>query len=258
MRDDLLVTAAVQDGVGIATLRRPAAKNALSVKLVAALTCVLETFESDREVRAILLAGEGGCFAAGADIKEMLPLTVQDVIAGDFAGCCTRLAAVKKPVVAAVDGFALGGGCELVEACDIVIASVDAVFAHPEVRLGTMPGAGGTQRLPRSVGKHLAMDMLLTGRQLTADEALRFGLVSRVVPAGELRATALRVAADVASLSGPVTQMIKQAVCHGLNEHDGPGYALERKLFHLGFALEDRREGMQAFLEKRPPSFRHR
>lgn len=257
MDDRKLVNVSVDHGVGIAALNRPVSKNALCRELVSVLGRALDVFEADDAVRAILLTGEGNCFAAGADIKEMLPMTAQVAIDSDYSGCCERLASVAKPVVAAVDGFALGGGCELVEMCDIVIASDRAVFAHPEVCLGTMPGAGGTQRLPKAVGKHIAMDMLLTGRHVSAEEAYRFGLVSRVVPAPELQDAARRVAMQIASLSGPVTRTIKQAVRYGMGDHDGPGFTLERKLFQLTFALDDRKEGMDAFVNKRKPDFRH-
>jgi enoyl-CoA hydratase len=251
-----LVLKTIDDGVGVLRLNRPAAKNALSVELIEVLRCELESLEGDASVNAILLMGEGGHFAAGADVKEMALLDANQVLLKNFAGCCEKLADITKPTIAAVEGFALGGGCELVEMCDIVIASETAKFGHPEVTLGTMSGAGGTQRLSRVVGKHWAMDLLLTGRFISALEACQAGLVSRVVASAQLQEEAMSVAKRVASLSAPVTKLIKHAVNAGLNDSLVSGLALERRLFHLTFALADRREGMEAFCDRRQPAFK--
>jgi enoyl-CoA hydratase len=248
----------VERGVGTLRLNRPEQKNAVSFELTAALAEALEELDRDPQVKVIILAGVGDNFSAGADVTEMLPLTASDVLLGDFSGCCVQLSRVQKPVIAAVEGYALGGGCELVEMCDIVIASETAKFGHPEVTLGTMSGAGGTQRLPRLVGKHRAMDLLLTGRFVSAREALASGLVSRVVPATNLWSEVNAVAERIAGLSAPVVQIIKQAVTEGLNGSLFTGLALERKLFHLTFSLADRAEGMAAFLQKRSPHFKGR
>ncbi|HEY0838188.1 MAG TPA: enoyl-CoA hydratase-related protein [Azospirillum sp.] len=257
MGDDL-VSVSVDGAVAVVTLNRPKARNALNVALTDALAAALDRLEADAGVKAIVLTGAGEHFAAGADVKEMLPMTAHDVLTADFAGCCTRLAGVRTPVVAAVRGYALGGGCELVEMCDVVVAAESARFGHPEVGVGTMPGAGGTQRLPRSVGKHKAMDLLLTGRPMTAEEAERAGLVSRVVPDERLMEEALDVARRIASLSAPVVRLIKESVNHAFRGSLPDGLAFERRLFHLTFATEDRREGMAAFVEKRPPDFKDR
>lgn len=251
-----LVLKAVEDGVAALTLNRPRALNALSRDLVRDLAAALDEAEADPGVRAIVLAGAAGNFAAGADLAEMLGMDAAEVFATDFSGCCDRLAACGKPVLAAVEGYALGGGCELVEMCDVVVAAEGAVFGHPELTVGTIPGAGGTQRLTRAVGKCVAMDMLLTGRRLSAAEALQAGLVSRVVPRGEAVATALDLARRVAGLSAPIARLGKQAVRHAQESHLAEGLALERRLFQLSFVTHDRREGMAAFVEKRRPAFR--
>lgn len=251
-----MVLKSIDAGVGILRLNRPLAKNAISIELTEALSNALEELDRDASVNVILLTGEGGHFAAGADVKEMVSLDANQVLLSNFAGCCERLADVKKPVIAAVDGFALGGGCELVEMCDIVIASQTAKFGHPEVTLATMSGAGGTQRLPRVIGKHWAMDLLLTGRFISAQEAYQAGLVSRVVAPADLLSEAMDTAKRIAAFSGPVTRMIKQAVNDGLNDSLHSGLALERRLFHLTFALADRKEGMEAFCDRRQPAFK--
>lgn len=248
----------ITDGVAILTLNRPAARNALCAQLIAELDACLDACSTDDGVRVLLLTGSGDHFAAGADLKEMQDMGAAQVAMEDFAGCSKRLGAFPKPTIAAVDGFALGGGCELVEMCDIVVASERARFAHPEYLAGTMPGAGGTQRLPRVLGKHLAMDLLLSGRQLTAREAEQHGLVSRVVEPGALMETALTLARQIAGRSAPVAQLLKAAVQAGLEDAQGTGLVLERRLFQMTFALEDRQEGMRAFVEKRPAQFRHR
>jgi len=255
---DPLVLMTIEENVAIISLNRPPAKNALSTALTVQLAELLDRAEADPSVKVIMLTGVGNHFAAGADVKEMLPLSLADVHLQDFSGCCTQLAEVKKPVVAVVEGYALGGGCELLEMCDITLASETAKFGHPEITLATMSGAGGTQRLPRVVGKHVAMDMLLTGRVLTAQEALQAGLVSRVFAPDQLRNEAIAVCRKIAKLSAPVVKMIKQAVNQGLNDSLVSGLALERKMFHLTFGLADRAEGMRAFVERRDPEFKDR
>lgn len=252
------VEVSIDGRVAVAVLNRPRTHNAISTAMVEELGAVLDRLDADPAVTVVVLTGAGPSFAAGADLKEMLPMTAAEVAEGDFSGCCDTLADFSKPVVAAVGGMALGGGCELAEMCDIIIAAHTARFGHPEVTVGTMPGAGGTQRLPRAVGKHVAMDMLLTGRFIDADEALRCGLVSRVVPEDKLMEEALGVARRIASFSGPVTRSIKQSVLQSFAGPIREGLCAERRLFHAIFRLRDRSEGMQAFVEKRTPAFEDR
>lgn len=248
----------IEDKVATLTLKRPEALNALCDGMVDDMTAALDELETNRDVSAVILTGGEKVFAAGADLKEMLDKTLQQVVEKNFAGCCTRLADFTLPVIAAVSGYALGGGCELVEMCDIVIASDKARFGHPEISVGTMPGAGGTQRLPRSVGKHKAMDLLLTARMMDAAEAERAGLVSRIVPKEEVLSTAREVARVVASYSRPVLRLMKQAALASQSLPLGEGLAYERKLFQMTFGFDDRREGMAAFVEKRKPDFANR
>lgn len=248
----------IEDKVATLTLKRPEALNALCDGMVDDMTTALDELEANRDVSAVILTGGEKVFAAGADLKEMLDKTLQQVVEENFAGCCTRLADFTLPVIAAVSGYALGGGCELVEMCDIVIASDKARFGHPEISVGTMPGAGGTQRLLRSVGKHKAMDLLLTARMMDAAEAERAGLVSRIVPKEEVLSTAREVARVVASYSRPVLRLMKQAALASQSLPLGEGLAYERKLFQMTFGFDDRREGMAAFVEKRKPDFANR
>jgi len=229
--------------------------NALSSNVINELDESLVTIEENEDVRVIVVSGIGKHFSAGADIKEMYNMDSGWVMESDFTGSSRRLAESKKPVVSAVKGYVLGGGCELVEMSDIVIAEDDAKFGHPEITVGTVPGAGGTQRLPRTVGKHLAMDMLLTGRLITAEEAQAAGLVSRVVSKGQLDEKAREVATHIASLSPRVLRLMKEAVKEAYAVGLEPGLSFERRLFQLSFSLPDRREGMQAFLQKRAPDF---
>ncbi|HEV7285625.1 enoyl-CoA hydratase [Kaistia defluvii] len=245
-------------GVGLIRLNRPKALNALSRQLIADLNAALDAFEADDAIGAIVLTGSEKAFAAGADIKEMQALGYVDVFLDDFVARWERLAAVRKPVVAAVAGFALGGGCELALMCDLVIAADNAKFGQPEITLGLMPGAGGTQRLARSVGKAKTMDMVLTGRMIDAAEAERIGLVSRVVPAAELVDQAIAAAQKIAGLSRPSVLMAKEAVNRAFESPLAEGIRTERRLFHSLFATEDAREGMAAFLDKRPAAFRNR
>ena len=248
-----------QEGaVGIITLNRPQALNALSRQLVAELNAALDGFANDKAIGAVILTGSEKAFAAGADIREMQPLSYVDLLEQDFVAEWERLAAVQKPVVAAVAGFALGGGCELALMCDIVIAADTARFGQPEITLGLMPGAGGSQRLARAVGKAKTMDMVLTGRMIDAAEAERIGIVSRVVPAAELMTTARAVATRIAALSQPSVRLAKEAVNRAFETGLAEGIRTERRLFQSLFATEDAREGMAAFAEKRQPNFRNR
>ncbi|TMS59115.1 enoyl-CoA hydratase [Imbroritus primus] len=245
--------------VAVITLHRPKALNALNDALMDELGDALLRFDADEAIGCIVITGTDKAFAAGADIGMMAGYSYMDVYKGDYV---TRnwetLRRVRKPVIAAVAGYALGGGCELAMMCDIILAADNARFGQPEVKLGTMPGAGGTQRLPRAVAKAKAMELCLTGRMMDADEAERAGLVSRIVPLAELRDEALRTAATVAGYSLPIVMMIKESVNAAYESTLAEGVHLERRLFHATFATEDQKEGMQAFVEKRAPAFRHR
>ncbi len=244
--------------VGVVTLDRPNALNALNSALVAELGQALAEFDADDGIGAIVLTGSEKAFAAGADIKEMQSKSYMDAYFGDFIGSWECLAACRKPIVAAVAGFALGGGCEFAMMCDIVIAADNARFGQPEIKLGTFPGASGTQRLPRAVGKAKAMDLILTGRMMDVEEAERAGLVSRIVPLGELMNTAMDVAETIAAMSLPVAMMAKEAVNRAYETPLSEGVMFERRLFYSTFALEDQSEGMAAFAEKRKPDFKNR
>ena len=245
--------------VGIVTLHRPQALNALNRSLIGELGQAFDDLEGDGAIAAIVLTGGDKAFAAGADIKEMAEKTYMQAYAEDFiTSGWERVAQCRKPVIAAVGGFALGGGCEVAMMCDIVIAADTARFGQPEINLGTMPGAGGTQRLPRFIGKAKAMDLCLTGRMMDAAEAERLGLVSRVVPADKLLEEALAVAGRIAKLSQPIAMMVKESVNRAFETTLAEGVRFERRLFHSTFATEDQKEGMAAFIEKRKPAFRHR
>jgi enoyl-CoA hydratase len=248
-----------QGAVGIARLNRPSALNALNAKLIEELGLAFDELEFDPAIGAIVLTGNERAFAAGADIKEMQAKTYIEAYTEDFiTSGWERVGKCRKPVVAAVAGFALGGGCEVAMMCDIVIAADTAKFGQPEINLGTMPGAGGTQRLSRFVGKAKAMDMCLTGRMMDAQEAERAGLVSRIVPADKLMEEALAVAMRIAGLSQPVVMMVKESVNRAFETTLAEGVRFERRLFHSTFATEDQKEGMAAFVEKRKPAFRNR
>ena len=242
-------------GVARLTLNRPEARNALNRALIGLLEQAIQRAEADDAVRVLLLDATGPHFAAGADIAEMAAMSAAEALAQDFCGCCDALGRTGKPVLVAVQGLALGGGCELVEMADIVLAADSAGFGHPEIRLGTLSGAGGTQRLPRSIGKAKALDLLLTGRIMDAREAERAGLVSRVVPAAALADTANEVAAQLAALSPVMLRLIKQSVRRAFEAPLEDALAAERRLFQLSFAHPHRQEGMAAFLEKRAASF---
>jgi enoyl-CoA hydratase len=244
--------------VGIVTLNRPKALNALNTALIDELNQAIAGFEADDAVGAIVLTGSEKAFAAGADIKEMQSRSYVDAYLGDFLTSWDRLAACRKPVIAAVSGYALGGGCELAMMCDFIIAADTAKFGQPEIQLGVMPGAGGTQRLTRAVGKSKAMDMILTGRMMDAEEAERAGLVSRIVPAADLLAEAVKVAGKIAGMSRPSALMAKESVNRAYETTLAEGVRFERRLFQSMFATEDQKEGMTAFVEKRQPAFRNR
>ncbi len=248
-----------RDRVGLITLNRPKALNALNDALMDELGRALLAFDADEAIGAIVLTGGDRAFAAGADIAAMAGWSYMDVYKTEYL---TRnwehIRKVRKPVIAAVCGFALGGGCELAMMCDIVVAADTARFGQPEIKLGVIPGAGGTQRLPRAVGKAKAMDLCLTGRMMDAAEAERAGLVSRVVPAAGCLDEALAIAAQIAAFSLPSVMMLKEAVNRAYESPLSEGLLFERRVFHALFATEDQKEGMRAFLEKRPPAFAHR
>jgi enoyl-CoA hydratase len=253
------VTAEKKGRVAVLTLDRPKQLNALNPQLMQELGLALQTFDADPDVGAILITGSEKAFAAGADIAVMKDYSHMDAFMTDYI---TRdwehVRRVRKPVIAAVAGYALGGGNELAMMCDIIIAADNARFGQPEVNLGIMPGAGGTQRLPRAVGKAKAMDLCLTARTMDAQEAERAGLVSRVVPLDKLMEEALAVAEKIAGYSLPVVMMIKESVNRAYETTLSEGVLFERRVFHSQFGLEDQKEGMAAFLEKRKPSFKHK
>ena len=244
--------------VGLIRLNRPQALNALSSSLFEELNTALSAFESDPDIGAIVLTGSEKAFAAGADIKEMQDKSFADVFLGDFVSGWETITRLRKPVIAAVAGFALGGGCELAMMCDFILAADTAKFGQPEIKLGVIPGVGGTQRLTRFVGKSKAMEMCLTGRMMDAAEAERSGLVSRVVPAASLIEEALKVAAAIASLSAPAVYAAKESVNRAYETTLAEGVRFERRIFHSLFATEDQKEGMRAFGEKRPAKFKNR
>ena len=251
------VVVACDEGVGHVQLARADALNALSVPFCREIDEALLALDAREDVRAILVSSTLKHFCAGADIREMSAMTYEEAKASGFMGCVSAPSNISKPLVVAVKGLAAGGGCELVEMCDIVVAGASARFCHPEITLAAMPGAGGTQRLARAVGKHIAMDVLLTGRALNAEEALAAGLVSRVVEDEQLEATALSIARQIASYSSPVAGRIKAAVNLAQVQLE-QGLAMEHALFHTCFSEHDFKEGLAAFLEKRKPNFLHR
>ena len=244
--------------VGLVTLHRPQALNALNSTLVRELNQALDAFEADAGIGCVVITGSEKAFAAGADIKEMQDKSYPAAYLEDFITSWDRVAARRKPIIAAVAGFALGGGCELAMMCDIIIAADTARFGQPEIKLGIMPGAGGTQRLTRVVGKAKAMEMCLTGRMMNADEAERSGLVSRVVPAAELLAEALKAAETIAGMSLPIAMMTKESVNRAYETTLAEGIRFERRVFHAMFATDDQKEGMAAFVGKREAKFENR
>ena len=248
-----------KDRVGVITLDRPKALNALCAALIDELGQALDDLEADDGIGCILLTGSEKAFAAGADIKEMKEKSFQDVMAEDFITVgWERVSRTRKPVIAAVAGYALGGGCEVAMMADMIVAADNAKFGQPEITLGTIPGAGGTQRLTRAVGKAKAMDLCLTGRMMDAEEAERSGLVARVVSLDKLQEEALSAAEKIAAMSLPVTLMAKEAVNRAFESTLAEGVKFERRAFHASFAFEDRTEGMTAFAEKRKAVWKHR
>jgi enoyl-CoA hydratase len=251
-----------QDGVGIITLNRPDALNALSNALIRDLVDALDSCEHNETIGAIVLTGNEKAFAAGADIKEMQDQSFIDMFLADFpsgrSSAWDHISSIRKPIIAAVAGYALGGGCELAMACDFILAADTAKFGQPEITIGTIPGAGGTQRLTRLVGKSKAMEMCLTGRLIGAEESERIGLVSRIVPAAQLKQEAIKTAAKIAALSRPAVMMVKEVVNAAYETTLAEGLRAERRAFQSTFALEDRKEGMAAFAEKRKPVFRNK
>ena len=247
-----------RDEVGVITLNRPQALNALNSTVMKELRHILVSFSTDESIGAIIITGSEKAFAAGADIKEMQALDFVDVYLGDFLCGWDDVAATRKPVIAAVSGFALGGGCELAMMCDFIIASDTAKFGQPEITLGIIPGMGGSQRLTRAVGKAKAMDMVLTGRMMDANEAERAGLVSRIVPVERLMDEAVDAATRIASLSRASVIMAKESVNRAFEVPLAEGLRFERRLFQSLFATEDQKEGMTAFIEKRKPAFTNR
>jgi enoyl-CoA hydratase len=244
-----------QGRVGVITLNRPQALNALNMALKAELSKAIDDFEADDGVGCMLITGSEKAFAAGADIKEMADKTFIEAFLGNFAGTWDRASRARKPIVAAVAGFALGGGCELAMQCDLIIAADNAKFGQPEIKLGVIPGIGGTQRLTRAIGKAKAMEMNLTGRMMDAREAEASGLVARVVPADKLMEEAMKVADTIANMSLPSVLAAKEAVNAAFETTLAQGVAFERRLFHSLFATADQKEGMKAFIEKRKPNW---
>src|SRR6266481_4701581 len=244
--------------IGVIRLNRPQALNALNTELMSELAAAIDAFEADAGIGCIVITGSDKAFAAGADIKEMAGKSFMDAFMGDFVANWDRVAHARKPVIAAVAGFALGGGCELAMQCDFIIAADNAKFGQPEIKLGVIPGIGGTQRLTRAVGKAKAMDLCLTGRMMDAAEAERSGLVARVVPLASLMEETMKAAETIASMSLPALMIAKEALNRAFETSLAEGVRFERRVFHSLFATEDQKEGMAAFVEKRPPKFKNR
>jgi enoyl-CoA hydratase len=247
-----------RDAVGIITLNRPKALNALNAQLIDELNLALSDFQKDAAIGCVIIAGSDKAFAAGADIREMKDKSFTDVYFGNFLATWDRISEFRKPMIAAVSGYCLGGGCELALMCDFIIAADTAKFGLPEITLGVIPGAGGTQRLARSIGKAKAMEMILTGRLMEATEAESCGLVSRIVAQEKLLEEAVVTAAKIATFSRPVAMMAKESVNRAFETSLAEGLRFERRLIHSMFALEDQKEGMAAFIEKRKPVFKNR
>lgn len=248
----------IEGRVGIITLNRPEALNAINAQLIQDLSAALDALEADPNIGCLILTGSPKAFAAGADIKEMQAKGYPETFLEDFLGSWERLSRTRKPIIAAVAGFALGGGCEFAMMCDLIIAADTAKFGQPEIKLGVIPGSGGTQRLTRAVGKAKAMDLCLTGRMMDAAEAERCGLVARVVPADRLMEEAKAAAQAVAGFSLPAVMTCKEAVNRAFETTLAEGVRYERRVFHALFATADQKEGMAAFVEKRPARFSHR
>ncbi|GAB4576243.1 MAG: enoyl-CoA hydratase [Rhodothalassiaceae bacterium] len=248
-----------QDAVGLVRLNRPQALNALNDTLMNELGEALAELEADDEIGCIVITGSDKAFAAGADIKQMADKSYRDVFMDDFITAnWEAVTRIRKPVIAAVAGYALGGGCELAMMCDFIIAADTARFGQPEITIGVIPGAGGTQRLTRFIGKSKAMDMVLTGRQMDAAEALASGLVARVVPADDLLEETMKIAERIAAFSRPAVMLAKESVNRAYETTLAEGVRFERRVFHSLFAFEDQTEGMAAFIEKRKPQFKNR
>ncbi|MEV0541079.1 enoyl-CoA hydratase [Nocardia salmonicida] len=258
MTDYETILVETKNRVGWITLNRPKALNALNSAVLDDIVAALDALGRDDEVGAVVITGSAKAFAAGADIKEMAPKSYMDMFMDDYFARWDRLAQFRKPTIAAVAGYALGGGCELAMLCDILIAADTAQFGQPEIKLGVIPGIGGSQRLTRAVGKAKAMDMVLTGRTIGAEEAERAGLISRIVPADDLLDVAAEVAETIAAKSLPVAMIAKEAVNRSFETTLAEGIRFERRVFHSLFAIEDQTEGMNAFVDKRPPNFTHR
>ncbi|MEO1102156.1 MAG: enoyl-CoA hydratase [Pseudomonadota bacterium] len=258
MADENLVLTERDGAVGIVRLNRPKALNALNAALVDDAVAALSAFDADPEIGCMILTGSERAFAAGADIKEMASLSFADAYGADFISQWDRIATMRKPLIAVVRGFALGGGCEVAMMCDLIIASESAKFGQPEINLGVMPGAGGTQRLTRAIGKSKAMDLCLTGRMMDAHEAERSGLVARVFADDMVMGEAKAVATTIARQSHPALMATKESVNRAFESGLAEGIRFERRLFHALFSTEDQKEGMAAFGEKRKPSFKNR
>jgi enoyl-CoA hydratase len=250
-----MILVETQGRVGIITLNRPQALNALNGQVMTELPQALQAFDDDDNIGATVLAGSERAFAAGADIKEMAGRTVANMLKGSFVDAWDKIRKIQKPIIGAVSGWALGGGCELAMLCDMIIASETAQFGQPEINLGVIPGAGGTQRLTRAVGKAIAMEMVLNDRKLSAQEALTFGLVNRVVPVERFLGEAIRLAQSIAERAPVAVKVGKEAVNHAFETTLQEGVAVERRLFQMLFATEDQQEGMAAFIEKRKPNW---
>jgi enoyl-CoA hydratase len=248
----------IHGGVGLITLNRPKAMNALNAQLVDELNLALSSFQTNIAIGCVIITGNDKAFAAGADIREMKDKSFTDVYLNDFLSSWDRVTEMRKPIIAAVAGFCLGGGCELALMCDFIIAADTAKFGQPEITLGVIPGAGGTQRLAKFIGKAKAMDMILTGRLMEAVEAERCGLVSRIVPPESLLDECLAAAAKIATFSQPVVMMAKESVNRAFETSLTEGLRFERRIIHSMFALEDQKEGMNAFVEKRKPAFKNK
>jgi enoyl-CoA hydratase len=254
-----MILTSVTDRVAVITLNRPKALNALNDQMMDELGNALLTFDADDKISCIVITGSEKAFAAGADIAAMAKLQFQDVYQGDYiTKNWETIRRVRKPVIAAVAGFALGGGCELAMMCDFIIAADNAKFGQPEIKLGILPGAGGSQRLPKAVSKAKAMDMCLTARMMDAQEAERAGLVSRIVSPEQLMPEAMSAAKTISEMSLPIVMMVKESINASYESSLSEGIHFERRLFHSAFATEDQKEGMAAFLEKRPAQFKNR
>ena len=252
----ILVNEQYESGIALIQLNRPKELNALNLQLMKEVRDAMQTLDKNDKVRVIIITGKDHAFAAGADIKEMADKSAVDMLLTDQFSTWDQIRKTKKPVIAAVSGFALGGGCELAMTCDMIIASETAKFGQPEIKIGVMPGAGGTQRLTRAVGKAKAMELVLTGRFISANEAFQYRLINKVVPLEMYLREAVMLAKEIAQMSPIATQLAKEAINRSFETHLDEGLTLERKNFYLAFASEDQKEGMKAFIEKRKPAYK--